>query len=75
MPTLAKIVPFLWYAKESEEAARFHCSIFPDSRVERVADAMLKMVKDGGLLHVQRRNGCFRALIEYRRRQCMPTEE
>jgi predicted 3-demethylubiquinone-9 3-methyltransferase (glyoxalase superfamily) len=38
MPTLAKIVPFLWYAKEAEEAARFYCSIFPDSRVERVTD-------------------------------------
>ncbi len=38
MPTLAKIVPFLWYAKESEEAARFYCSIFPDSHLDRVAD-------------------------------------
>ena len=38
MPTLAKIVTFLWYAKEAEEAARFYCSIFPDSRVERVTD-------------------------------------
>ena len=32
----AKIFPFLWYAKEAEEAARFYASIFPDSRVERV---------------------------------------
>ncbi len=32
----AKIIPFLWYAKEAEEAARFFASIFPDSRVERV---------------------------------------
>jgi predicted 3-demethylubiquinone-9 3-methyltransferase (glyoxalase superfamily) len=31
-----KIAPFLWYAKEAEEAARFYCSIFPDSRVVRV---------------------------------------
>jgi predicted 3-demethylubiquinone-9 3-methyltransferase (glyoxalase superfamily) len=31
-----KIFPFLWYAKEAEEAARFYASIFPDSRVERV---------------------------------------
>ena len=31
-----KIFPFLWYAKEAEEAARFYTSIFPDSRVERV---------------------------------------
>jgi len=32
----AKIFPFLWYAKEAEEAAKFYASIFPDSRVERV---------------------------------------
>jgi predicted 3-demethylubiquinone-9 3-methyltransferase (glyoxalase superfamily) len=32
----AKIYPFLWYAKEAEQAARFYASIFPDSRVERV---------------------------------------
>jgi predicted 3-demethylubiquinone-9 3-methyltransferase (glyoxalase superfamily) len=33
----AKIFPFLWYAKEAEEAARFYASTFPDSRVERVS--------------------------------------
>ena len=33
---MQKITPFLWYAKEAEEAAKFYCSIFPDSRVERV---------------------------------------
>jgi len=32
-----KICPFLWYAKEAEAAARFYASIFPDSRVDRVA--------------------------------------
>ena len=32
-----KIFPFLWYAKEAEEAARFYASIFPDSRVESVS--------------------------------------
>jgi predicted 3-demethylubiquinone-9 3-methyltransferase (glyoxalase superfamily) len=31
-----KIFPFLWYAKEAEEAATFYASIFPDSRVDRV---------------------------------------
>jgi predicted 3-demethylubiquinone-9 3-methyltransferase (glyoxalase superfamily) len=35
--TKAKIFPFLWYAKEAEEAAKFYASIFPDSRVERVS--------------------------------------
>ena len=32
--TTAKIVPFLWYSKEAEEAAAFYA-----------ADAMMKMVK------------------------------
>lgn len=31
-----KICPFLWYAKEAEEAAGLYASIFPDSRVDRV---------------------------------------
>jgi len=31
---MQKITPFLWYAKEAEEAARFYASIFPDSAVE-----------------------------------------
>jgi len=35
--TSQKIFPFLWYAKEAEEAARFYASIFPDSRVDRVS--------------------------------------
>src|SRR3954470_763853 len=32
----SKIFPFLWYAKEAEEAAKLYASIFPDSRVESV---------------------------------------
>ena len=34
--SIQKITPFLWYAKEAEEAAAFYASIFPDSRVTRV---------------------------------------
>ena len=30
---MAKITPFLWYAREAEEAAALYVSIFPDSRV------------------------------------------
>jgi predicted 3-demethylubiquinone-9 3-methyltransferase (glyoxalase superfamily) len=33
---IQKIIPFLWYAKQAEEAAQFYASIFPDSRIERV---------------------------------------
>lgn len=36
MPQLQKITPFLWYAKEAEEAARFYTGIFPDSRIKGV---------------------------------------
>ena len=34
--SLQKITPFLWYAKEAEEAAKLYTSIFPDSRIRRV---------------------------------------
>ena len=34
---MQKITPFLWYAKEAEEAAAFYVSIFPDSKVNYVA--------------------------------------
>jgi predicted 3-demethylubiquinone-9 3-methyltransferase (glyoxalase superfamily) len=33
---MQRITPFLWYAREAEEAAKFYCSIFPDSRVTQV---------------------------------------
>jgi len=36
----AKIYPFLWYAKEADEAAKFYASVFPDSRVDRVTPLM-----------------------------------
>ena len=39
MATIAtqKIVPHLWFPEKAAEAARFYASIFPDSRVDRVA--------------------------------------
>jgi predicted 3-demethylubiquinone-9 3-methyltransferase (glyoxalase superfamily) len=33
---MQKITPFLWYAREAEEAAAFYASVFPNSRVNRV---------------------------------------
>ena len=30
---MTKILPFLWYAKDAEEAARFYCNLIPNSRV------------------------------------------
>ena len=35
-----RIFPFLWYATEAEEAAKYYASIFPDSRVDRVVTMM-----------------------------------
>lgn len=33
---MQKIAPHLWFADKAEEAARFYCAIFPNSRVDRV---------------------------------------
>ncbi len=33
----ARITPFLWYTKDAEEAANLYVSLFPNSRIERVA--------------------------------------
>jgi predicted 3-demethylubiquinone-9 3-methyltransferase (glyoxalase superfamily) len=33
---MQKIIPFLWYSHQAEEAAKFYASIFPDSSVTRV---------------------------------------
>ncbi|MBL6937996.1 MAG: VOC family protein [Alphaproteobacteria bacterium] len=34
---MATIRPFLWYAKDAEEAAHFYCSLIPNSRVISVS--------------------------------------
>jgi len=34
--TRTKIVPFLWYAKDAEEAAKLYTSLFPDSHIDSV---------------------------------------
>jgi len=31
-----RLIPFLWYAKDAPEAAKFYASILPDSRVDSV---------------------------------------
>ncbi len=33
---MPRLLPFLWYAKDAEGAARFYASILPDSRVDSV---------------------------------------
>lgn len=37
MTTIQKITPCLWFDKEAEEAARFYCSIFPDSKIGEIS--------------------------------------
>jgi predicted 3-demethylubiquinone-9 3-methyltransferase (glyoxalase superfamily) len=34
--TNQKIVPHLWFDKEAKEAAKFYCSVFPDSKVANI---------------------------------------
>jgi len=34
---MSKITPFLWYDKEAEEAAKFYCSVFKNSKIHRTA--------------------------------------
>ncbi|MGA3043224.1 MAG: VOC family protein [Bryobacteraceae bacterium] len=34
--SLQKITPFLWFDHEAEEAARFYCSVFANSRIETI---------------------------------------
>lgn len=37
MPTFQRITPFLWFADEAEEAARFYTGIFPNSRITTIS--------------------------------------
>jgi predicted 3-demethylubiquinone-9 3-methyltransferase (glyoxalase superfamily) len=34
---MTKITPFLWYAKNAEEAARFYCALIPNSHIDSVS--------------------------------------
>jgi predicted 3-demethylubiquinone-9 3-methyltransferase (glyoxalase superfamily) len=34
---MPKITPFLWYDHQAEEAAKFYCSIFPNSKLLRTS--------------------------------------
>lgn len=34
---MPRITPSVWFDQESEEAAEFYCSVFPNSRVRRVS--------------------------------------
>jgi predicted 3-demethylubiquinone-9 3-methyltransferase (glyoxalase superfamily) len=34
---MPKITPFLWFDSQAEEAAKFYCSVFPNSKILRTA--------------------------------------
>lgn len=34
---MRKITPFLWFGNQAEEAMKFYCSIFPNSKAEPIA--------------------------------------
>lgn len=36
MTAVQKIQPFLWYDSQAEEAAKFYCSLFPNSKLGKV---------------------------------------
>ena len=36
MPPTTKITPYLWFDGQAEQAAAFHASVFPNSRITRV---------------------------------------
>lgn len=42
LETLQKIVPFLWFDNQAEEAARHYISIFPDSRISSIKEYPVK---------------------------------
>jgi predicted 3-demethylubiquinone-9 3-methyltransferase (glyoxalase superfamily) len=37
MATISKIAPCLWFDTQAEEAAKFYCSIFPNSKIDSVS--------------------------------------
>jgi len=37
MAVINKIAPFLWFDSEDEEAAKFYCSIFPNSKIDSIS--------------------------------------
>ena len=34
---MQKITPFLWFDNQAEEAAKFYCSIFKNSRIGKIS--------------------------------------
>ena len=41
------VTPFLWFEKGSEDAARFYCSLFPNSQIESASPQSVTFVLNG----------------------------
>ena len=55
---MQKITPFLWFDKEAEQAAKFYCSIFKDSKILGITRHLKGSgVAEGEVLTVQFRLG------------------
>ncbi len=52
---MQKIVPFLWFDGQAEEAARYYVSLFPDSRIDRITRTSVDTpgAKSGSVLTVE----------------------
>jgi predicted 3-demethylubiquinone-9 3-methyltransferase (glyoxalase superfamily) len=44
---MQKITPFLWFDSQAEEAAKFYCSIFKDSRILHSSPMVVSFVLQG----------------------------
>ena len=44
---MPKPMPFLWFDKNAEEAAKFYVSVFPNSRITSVSPMTVSFVLDG----------------------------
>jgi predicted 3-demethylubiquinone-9 3-methyltransferase (glyoxalase superfamily) len=45
--TLQKITPFLWFDNQAEEAAKFYCSVFKNSKVTGVSPMIVTFELEG----------------------------
>lgn len=45
--TIQKITPFLWFDKQAEEAAKFYCSVFNNSKVTGVSPMIVTFELEG----------------------------
>ncbi|MFY9341426.1 MAG: VOC family protein [Planctomycetota bacterium] len=47
VPAATNVTPFLWFEKDAEAAAKFYCSIFPDSRLVSASPMTVTFTLEG----------------------------